>query len=64
MQFTLTINLGNEAMCTVEDVAEALEQTAINATRHVASDRTFTAGDSGLIRDANGNTVGAWRVDE
>ena len=63
MQFALTVNLGNDAMRTVEDVAFALEQTAVNATRHVASDRTFTAGDSGLIRDSNGNAVGVWAVE-
>ena len=63
MQFALTVNLGNDAMRTVEDVAFALEQTAVNATRHVASDRTFTAGDSGLIRDSNGKAVGVWAVE-
>lgn len=52
MRFTLEIELGNEAMQTADDVAEALERTA-RQLRHL---------DHGefAIFDLNGNKVGAW----
>jgi hypothetical protein len=50
-QFTLRIELGNAAMQLAGDVAEAL--------RRVADD--VEAGEtSGVVMDANGNTVGGW----
>jgi hypothetical protein len=53
-QFTLTIELGNAAMQTSDDIAEALRETADN----VAIDA------HGTIRDTNGNKVGLWSCDE
>ena len=53
--FTLTITLGNAAMQTRADVGEAL----MNIGENVA----FSVGDTGTIRDANGNTVGSWKGD-
>jgi hypothetical protein len=50
--FVLTIDLGNDAMQTHEDVAEALERTAGRL-------RASTA-DQASIRDINGNSVGQW----
>jgi hypothetical protein len=52
--FTLTIELGNEAMQTPSDVAEALEDIA----RYLRANGLITNGAG--IRDANGNTVGYW----
>lgn len=52
--FTLSIELGNVAMASAEMVADALRAVA---------DRV-TAQDEGLIRDANGNTVGEWAFEE
>jgi hypothetical protein len=50
-KFTLSIELGNEAMQTGEDVARALREVA----------KKLDGGDdSGRIRDENGNTVGEW----
>lgn len=51
--FTLKIDLGNAAMGTPEDVADAL--------RSIASD-VADGDESGIIRDLNGNTVGRWTV--
>lgn len=54
MQFTLKIELGNDAMRTNEDVAEALANVA----------RVFdltTPGDAPIF-DRNGNTIGSWKV--
>jgi hypothetical protein len=51
--FTLKIKLGNDAMLTPEDVAEALQRVA----RTIVMD----VDNQGNIRDLNGNTVGEWR---
>lgn len=51
MTFKLTIRLGNDAMQTREDVAEALVRVA----------EKLRAGlETTTIRDLNGNTVGEW----
>lgn len=64
MVFTLKIELGNDAMQTGEDVALALEQVALNLTRRIGSlnlERDKREHNvPGLIKDANGNTVGKW----
>ena len=49
-KFTLTITLGNEAMQTNEDVAEALRVAASRIESRALP----------LIRDINGNNVGSW----
>jgi hypothetical protein len=51
-KFILTIELGNDAMQTEMDIA--------NALREIASRITLTGKDGGVIRDENGNTVGSW----
>ena len=56
--FTLTIRLGNEAMQTPGDVAGLLERLA--GTLHNLSDWQ-AEGDTGRLRDLNGNTVGEWQ---
>lgn len=55
MKFTLQIKLGNAAMQTSDDIADALRQVA---GRH----NLATPGEFGAIRDLNGNTVGEWKV--
>jgi hypothetical protein len=58
--FKLTIEMGNEAMRTYADIA--------NATKRIFAD--FSHNDSlledngGRIYDANGNKVGTWECDE
>jgi hypothetical protein len=59
MTFTLKINLGNDAMQTPEDVAEALRNAAVKVAMQGGN---FDAGDGAGIRDENGNTVGSWKV--
>lgn len=57
-EFTLTLKLGNAAMQTPEDVADALRRAAesvILATRVGVTNQG--------IRDENGNTVGSWTLD-
>lgn len=59
-KFTLTIELGNEAMQTGADIATALREVADkmdSAYGHHAIE-----ADNGRIRDLNGNTVGKWWV--
>ena len=53
---TLKIKLGNDAMQTPEDIADALRRTADRITDSVLNGATFN------IRDTNGNTVGQWKV--
>jgi hypothetical protein len=65
MLFQVTINLGNEAMQTSGDVADALELIARDL-RWTFSGEEFGMADVGTstpIRDANGNTVGTWHVE-
>lgn len=54
MKFQLEIELGNDAMQTTEDVAEALEQ--------VAKELSLIVSGWGSIRDRNGNKVGTWKL--
>lgn len=56
--FVLRIELGNDAMKTGEDVAEALRGVAENIS--VPSD--LEDGDYGDVRDFNGNRVGSYEV--
>jgi hypothetical protein len=52
--FQLQIKLGNEAMQTASDVADALRRVAERL-----DERGFDA-PTGIVRDINGNLVGAW----
>ena len=52
--FKLFIELGNEAMQTPQDVAERLRGIAATL------DEDHSGYPEGLIRDANGNTVGEY----
>lgn len=60
--FTLTIELGNEAMQTSTDVERALTRTALALAHDGYED--LSAGDGGRILDDNGNRVGQWSVTE
>lgn len=53
MKFTLEIKLGNEAMQTGENVAEALAEV---------QRRLENGHESGFVFDYNGNRVGEWGV--
>jgi len=58
-RFTLTIQLGNDAMQTWGDIANALRDTA----RRIEIDHDVESGDSAPIHDLNGNRVGKWHTD-
>lgn len=59
MKFTLTLNLGNQAMTEPLDVAEALRYVA----NRLEDNGTFP--DSAVpVRDLNGATVGSYQVEE
>lgn len=53
--FWLSIECGNDAMRTYEDIAEALRKVA---------DRIENGTREGRIRDTNGNSVGGFEVVE
>ena len=57
MHFRLKIMLGNAAMQTGDESAEALRKVASKV-----SDYSGLGRESGSIRDVNGNTVGEWEV--
>jgi hypothetical protein len=59
-QFTLKINLGNEAMQTGYDIAYAVRDVAFRLQDYGNLESMKSC--KGLIRDINGNTVGLWRV--
>jgi hypothetical protein len=58
MTFTLKIKLGNEAMQTGEDIAEALQRIA-GKLKYIGYP---SSNDYGNIRDVNGNRVGEWKA--
>lgn len=60
MQLVLSINLGNEAMQTPEDVAMAL----INSARAIQHHDEMNCKAAHIVCDRNGNTVGKWEVIE
>lgn len=60
MTFTLTIELGNDAMQTTDDIATALEAVAVQLQRSGAINPEYQQ----KVRDRNGNTVGRWEVTE
>lgn len=57
-KFTLVIKLGNDAMQTADDIAEALERVA-KKVREIPTMQDF----DGPIMDLNGNKVGVWGID-
>ena len=58
--FTLTIEMGNEAMRTYADIAAATRRIFAD----FASRTELLQDDAGRIYDANGNKVGHWSSDE
>lgn len=56
-KFVLEIELGNDAMRTVEDV-----QYTINESLYTFRRSVFYSGDTAKLRDINDNTVGHWEV--
>lgn len=52
-EFTLTIKLGNDAMQTRRDIADALRAVV---------DKLESGALDGKIFDTNGNKVGSWEV--
>jgi hypothetical protein len=57
-QFILKIELGNEAMQTPQDIAQALREAAGSLDGLVPE----ATRASGSIRDLNGNRVGKWEI--
>ena len=60
MRLTIEIDLGNDAMQTGTDAGVSISETLVRA----APFDPLEAGDGGAIVDANGNTVGRWKVRE
>ena len=58
MEFKVRIRLGNEAMQTAEDLADALRRLAEKV------ERADVSGDHGVIMDTNGNRVGTWDIED
>lgn len=57
--FTVTIKVGNAAMSTVDDLADALTDVAEKVRMATGSPRLWSGG----IMDANGNTVGKYELE-
>jgi hypothetical protein len=58
VRFRVEIEMGNEAMSTVGDVAFALEKTARKIRAYADP---VQSGERGRVLDENGNAVGEWR---
>jgi hypothetical protein len=61
-QFMLEIALGNDAMNSSQDVADALHEVGKLIEEGFHSEYPIPDGFSGSIRDVNGNKVGKWEV--
>lgn len=55
--FKLQITLGNDAMRSAQDVANALSKVSSKLFYSTAAE------DSGIIRDDNGNKVWTWEIE-
>lgn len=63
-KFSMTIELGNDAMQTHRHVAKALNELAERIKKAPFSKvGCEPAQNEGKIRDANGNTVGKWSIE-
>lgn len=68
MRFTLTIELGNDAMQRPSDIARALQSGARQLQDIDPDDNPITMDEwewgawKRVIRDVNGNNVGEWKV--
>lgn len=60
MRFTLTIELGNDAMQDYGDLALAVQKLARKLND--MAEGAIQAGDDGKVFDLNGNNVGTWEV--
>lgn len=60
MKFHLTIELGNDAMRTGEDLANALHAVAADLREQYDTAEVFP--ERSRIADANGNAVGTWAI--
>lgn len=63
MTFTLTIELGNDAMQTYGDLARAISGVGHKLLISTGGSCPVTRVDGGKIMDANGNSVGTWEVE-
>jgi hypothetical protein len=61
MKFVLTIQLGNEAMQTGDDVGRALREVS-GGVDHLPTFTESAIGFGKRIMDDNGNHVGSWEV--
>lgn len=59
-KFTLTIDMSNDDFGT--DPHKEVAKQLRNVADRLSNDFTLTHGDSGSIKDTNGNTVGEWKV--
>lgn len=65
LRLVLSIELGNDAMQTNGEAAEAIHASFVKHARWIgSSDVELRRGVITDIRDANGNRVGEWRVEE
>jgi hypothetical protein len=61
MKIVFEIELGNDRMQTPSDVSQAVQRAMSSATREGLW-APLTDDDEGILRDDNGNLVGAWKV--
>jgi hypothetical protein len=65
MKFTLTIELGNDAMQSYQDLRDALKQVATKlGSRQHCMKGTPSDGDGSKVMDENGNSVGEWKIED
>jgi hypothetical protein len=64
MKFMLEIEIGNDAMQSYDNIANALNDRALALNRMCRGGDMPAVNDCGSIRDTNGNRVGQWGIVE
>lgn len=60
MKLKLSLDLGNDAMTTGNDVGELIKKFSTRLIDDFGDNRP-TIGDTGSLIDINGNAVGTWK---
>lgn len=59
MKVVIEVELGNDAMQTASDLSHSIQKALASSGKLFDP---LEEGEYGLVRDGNGNTVGAWAV--
>lgn len=62
LRLVLHLDLGNAAMQSAAEAGDAINRALLGGARSMLDPLVY--GEEGVVSDANGNSVGRWRVEE